>query len=210
LLTSIAQVFNERGLGVIVRGAEAARSKDDRQIHMAQDAAHDLIRDALQTYRREHRNLPARVVVHKTSVFNVAEKDGVEAALREASVEQYDLVSFGPSLTRLFRSGYYPPLRGTFFDLDSSRGSLYARGSVEFYREYPGMYIPKPLLLRYDSVSESPLRIAGETLALTKMNWNNTQSESSLPITVRASRQVGQILKYIGDEEFQHLYKFFM
>ena len=39
LQTSVAQVFNERGDGVIVRGAQAAQSKDDRQPHLTGEDA---------------------------------------------------------------------------------------------------------------------------------------------------------------------------
>ena len=37
-------------------------------------------------------------------------------------------------------------------------------------------------------------------MALTKMNWNNTQLDNSLPITIKAARQVGEILKYITED----------
>jgi hypothetical protein len=33
------------------------------------------------------------------------------------------------------------------------------------------------------------------------MNWNNTQFDGHDPITVRAARQVGKILKYVGPDE---------
>jgi hypothetical protein len=39
LLTSVALVFNERGEGVIVKGAQAQLSKDDRQPHLAESDA---------------------------------------------------------------------------------------------------------------------------------------------------------------------------
>lgn len=43
------------------------------------------------------------------------------------------------------------------------------------------------------------------------MNWNNTQFDNLNPITIRASRQVGSILKYTAeDDRIEHLYKFFM
>ena len=38
-----------------------------------------------------------------------------------------------------------------------------------------------------------------ETLALTKMNWNGTQFDGALPITLKAARQVGDILKYVPE-----------
>ncbi|MHC5822553.1 MAG: argonaute/piwi family protein, partial [Nostoc sp.] len=69
LLTSTAQIFNERGEGVILRGGQAELSKDDRQPYLPASDASDLLSNALAKYRREHRNLPARVVLHKTSRF---------------------------------------------------------------------------------------------------------------------------------------------
>jgi hypothetical protein len=76
LSTSIAQVFNERGDGVIVRGAAATISKEDRQPHLAEEDAYQLLADALDLYRREHKNLPARVAAFKTSRHNAAELAG--------------------------------------------------------------------------------------------------------------------------------------
>jgi hypothetical protein len=40
-----------------------------------------------------------------------------------------------------------------------------------------------------------------QRLALTKMNWNNTQFDGGEPITLRAARQVANILRYVGEEE---------
>lgn len=98
------------------------------------------------------------------------------------------------------RPGDYPPLRGTALRLDDENSVLYTRGSVEFYRTYPGKYVPNPLTLRAQrqdtSTWETLLR---ETLALTKMNWNNTQLDGGLPITMRAARQVGEILKHVPE-----------
>ena len=76
---------------------------------------------------------------------------------------------------------------------------LYAKGSVEFFRTYPGMYVPMPLLLRMKETSQPLPFLAEEVLALSKMNWNNTQFDGGFPITVRAARNVGDILKYVPD-----------
>jgi len=58
------------------------------------------------------------------------------------------------------------------------------------------MYLPRGLELELVEADSSPRQLAEEALALTKMNWNNTQFDSALPITLRAARQVGGILKY--------------
>jgi hypothetical protein len=46
------------------------------------------------------------------------------------------------------------------------------------------MYVPRALEIELVATEESPKVLAQEILALTKMNWNNTQFHSSNPITV--------------------------
>ena len=108
LLTSVAQVFNERGEGVIVKGAQAQLDKDDRQPHLSEDDARLLLKNAVQVYRREHRTSPARLVVHKTSKMTEGEVRGFRAAGDEHQIDAVELVSVRRSLTRLFREGTYP------------------------------------------------------------------------------------------------------
>jgi hypothetical protein len=211
LLTSTAQIFNERGEGMVLRGGTAHFSKDDRQIHLSAEDAFQLLKNALEIYRREHKNFPARVVVHKSSSHNKDEIDGFERALQDFYIdsELADFVSVTRSYTRLFRGNKYPPLRGTFFDTGGELLVLYTKGSVDFFSAYPGLYVPCPLGFRCDSTAETPTFIAQEILALTKMNWNNTQFDGGQPITLRAARQVGNILKYLGSD-FEPYYRFYM
>lgn len=211
IFTSSAQVFNERGHGLIVRGSPAKITKDDRNIHMTGDGAYKLITDALAAYRGEHRTMPARVVVHKTSPFDEEEIDGFIKGIEERNVEFYDLVNISRSYTRLFRVGLYPPLRGTAIIVDEDRALLYSRGGIEFFQTYPGMYVPRPIdILAVDS-DRSVSAITKEVLALTKMNWNNTQFDNSMPITLQAARKVGRILKYVGpNDRANSLYSFYM
>ena len=146
LRTAMAQVFNERGDGVVVRGGAAHFDSDDRQPHLDEVGAAHLLRLALDQYRKTHYTMPARVVLHKSSLYSNQERSGFEQALSERSIHTFDLLTIGPSSTRLFRSGAYPPLRGTLLKLDATTQVLYTQGSVDFYRTYPGMYIPNPLL----------------------------------------------------------------
>jgi hypothetical protein len=123
--------------------------------------------------------------------------------------ELADFVSVTRSYTRLFRGNKYPPLRGTLFDTGGELFVLYTKGSVDFFSAYPGLYVPRPLGFRCDRTAETPTFIAQEILALTKMNWNNTQFDGGQPITLRAARQVGNILKYL-DADFEPYYRFYM
>ena len=201
IFTSSAQVFNERGQGLIVRGSPAKIAKNDRDIHMTGDGAHKLITDALGAYRDEHRTMPARVVVHKTSGFDDEDAKGFIRGIEEKNIDLYDLVNVSKSYIRLFRVGLYPPLRGTAIEVDEDRVILYSRGGVDFFQTYPGMYVPRPVDVFAEDSDRSISDIAREVLALTKMNWNNTEFDNSMPITIQAARRVGRILKYIGTNE---------
>ncbi len=177
--TSVAQVFNALGDGVIVRGGPARISGDDRQPHLTRDDAHALLLAALDAYRREHRTLPARVVLHKTSSFTSAEIDGFQGAADERFLDTLEMSWItGREGARLFRSGSAPPLRGTLLALADRELALYTKGSVDFYSTYPGMYVPRPLGIRPVRPVRSPGDTAAEILALTKMNWNQTRLEA--------------------------------
>ncbi|MXW74581.1 MAG: hypothetical protein F4Z58_00890 [Acidimicrobiaceae bacterium] len=199
--TSVAQIFDERGEGVVVRGGPAARQKDDRQPHLRRQDAEGLLGEALDTYVREHQHYPARVVLHKTSQFDDEEVSGFESAVDERHIRHLELLWIVDASegTRLFRKGDYPVLRGTFASIGERRHILYTRGSVEFYRVYPGMYIPTPLGIRPAVTERSIEHLAEEVLALSKMNWNQSQLDGRLPITLRASRKVAGILKNLPD-----------
>jgi hypothetical protein len=72
----------------------------------------------------------------------------------------------------------------------------------------PGFNISYLILLPFISQ-----RWASPTLALTKMNWNSTDFDELFPITLRAAKQVGSILKYleeVSDDDIKQFYRFYM
>jgi len=209
--TSVAQIFNERGQGMILRGGEAFKSEEDRQLHLTRDDTAKLLNTVLKEFHREWKHWPSRAVVHKTSLFNEEELAGCHDALKTFGVESCDLLSVRDSFIRLFRKGQYPPLRGTFLNLDESHSILYTRGSIDFYQLYPGMYVPRSLEIITADTERAAKILAREILALTKMNWNNTQFDAAFPITVKAARQVGAILRYLdSNSSIQQRYAFYM
>ncbi|HVJ07864.1 MAG TPA: hypothetical protein VM554_05735 [Acidisarcina sp.] len=211
LTTSMAQVFNELGEGVVVRGGSASLSKDDRQPHLSGDDCQALITDALAKYRDVHRTLPARVVIHKSSPFSQEEEAGARKAIKEARIDIYDLIHVNDSEIRLYRDGVYPPLRGTFLQTSGRSGVLYTKGSVPFFETYPGMYVPKPVSIKIAAGDQTPLGHAREILALTKMNWNSTQFDGGMPLTLTAAQSVGNVLKHCQDNQrIEPRYSFYM
>jgi hypothetical protein len=193
-----------------VQGARVEVDKEDRQARLDFDGIYSLLKGALQNYRQEHGNFPARVVVHKTSSFSVPEMGGTKKVLAESGISRFDLLSMSGGWMRLARKSYYPPLRGSFWQMDDKRTLLYTNGSVQLYEEYPGLYVPRTLLLNHDYYQTDKQQIAAEVLTLTKMNWNNSQITALEPITLRAARQVGRIMKYAAAPDSALNYRFFM
>lgn len=198
LWTSTAQMFDERGRGLILRGARAQTETRGRHPYLTAKDAEDLVVQSIAAYKAHHRHVPARLVVLKTSRFRPEEAEGIDAALGKSGIEMSDLVWVQESSPiAIFRDGNYPVLRGTFVDL-GGKGLLYTRGSVPFYGTFPGLRVPRPLLLVPHENSDSKiLTLAKDVLALTKVNWNTTQFDQKLPAPIKAAREVGRILKHV-------------
>jgi hypothetical protein len=198
LWTSTAQMFDERGRGLIIRGARAQTESRGRHPYLTEADAEDLVAQSITAYKLHHKHVPARIVVLKTSKFRPEEAEGIQAALKRFDIALCDLVWIQESSPiAVLREGNYPILRGTFVDL-RGKGLLYTRGSVPYYGTYPGLRIPRPLLLVPHEDSDSALsKLAEEVLALTKVNWNTTQFDQKLPAPIKAARDVGRILKHI-------------
>ena len=198
LWTSTAQMFDERGRGLILRGARAQTEARGRHPYLTAKDAEDLVIQSVAAYKAHHKHVPARLVVLKTSRFRLEEAEGIESALQTLGIEMSDLLWVQESSPiAVFRDGNYPVLRGTFVDL-SGKGLLYTRGSVPYYGTYPGLRVPRPLLLVPHENSDSViLTLAKDVLALTKVNWNTTQFDQKLPAPIKAARDVGRILKHI-------------
>lgn len=211
LTTSMAQVFNELGEGIVVRGGAASLSKEDRQPHLSAEDCERLITNALAKYRDVHQTLPARIVIHKSSPFSADEEAGARKAIKEERINIFDLVHVTDSDIRLYRDGVYPPLRGTFVQTSGRSGVLYTRGSVPFFETYPGMYVPRPVSIKIAAGDQTPLAHAKEILALTKMNWNSTQFDGWMPLTLTAAHSVGNVLKHCEEtQRIEPRYSFYM
>lgn len=211
LNTSLAQIFDELGNGLILRGTPIDMTRDDRVPHLSAEQAYELLTAALNEYRVALRNYPARIVVHKSSNFSSDEMEGLTQAATDLRIDTVDLVTVMDSKLRLFREGNYPPYRGARIEMDDRRHLLYTRGSVWYYQTYTGLYIPQPIELRIVRSEESPSFIAREVLGLSKMNWNNTQFDGKYPVTLGCARKVGEIMKYLGERDVPQIrYGFYM
>lgn len=211
LNTSIAQIFDELGNGVILRGTPVEIDKDDERPHLSAKQAYDLLTQALSEYKVALSNFPGRLVLHKSSNYNAGELEGFKGAAKALHVGTVDFVTLMDTKLKLFRKGIYPPYRGTHIELDKETHLLYTRGAVKYYQTYTGLYVPQPLEIRIIESDESLGVVCGEILSLTKMNWNNTQFDGKYPITIGCARRVGQIMKYLDEgDKPQISYSYYM
>lgn len=209
--SSLAQVFDEFGHGIILRGTPVSIDKKNRRPYLNADQAYALLWDALEEYDRALEHMPARIVIHKSSHFRDSELEGFRRALDEKGIRSKDFVAITDTDIRLFSDKDYPPKRGTLLTISETEGVFYTRGTVDFYKTYPGMYVPNPLKITVYEQDSSLESLCEEILGLTKMNWNNTQMDGRLPITLECARKIGDIMKYVGPaEKPQVSYSFYM
>jgi hypothetical protein len=192
LWTSTAQMFDERGRGLILRGARAQTETRGRHPYLTANDAEELVAQSITAYGAHHRHVPARVVILKTSRFRPEEAEGIDAPLKKFGIEMADLLWVQESSPiAVFRDGNYPVLRGTFIDLNG-KGLLYTRGSVPYYGTYPGLRVPRPLLLVPHENSDSTIStLAKDVLALTKLTGTQRSSIKSFPPRSRRRERLG-------------------
>ncbi|MGZ3657883.1 MAG: argonaute/piwi family protein [Bdellovibrionota bacterium] len=210
LQTSMAQAFSDRGDGIILRGESFEwDSRTQGEPHLSQESAYRLIASVIEQYSKHLRRAPARVVVHKSSSFSPDELKGMREAL--GNIPYHDFLSVGRSNVRFLRMGEEPPLRGTVIEIAPKRYVMYTGGYVPFFRVYPGLRIPSPLLVNHQCGSGAITDILQETLALTKLNWNAASFATANPITVDFSNNVGLILSELPEEvQPRPHYRFYM
>lgn len=195
--TGIAQAFDEQGNGLVLRGQDFIWdvSKHGNSPHMSALVAEELVSLVLKRYRDELKQLPRRVVIHKTSEYWPDEREGLRAALK--GVDQFDFVAVRSTEDiRLLREARYPILRGSYIAIGDIH-LLYTTGYISALQAFPHGHVPVPLKLT-DHVGDSSIKdVLGELMVLTKMNWNSSNFGGSLPITLRFSGLVGEIMKEV-------------
>ena len=152
----------------------------------------------LSEYERRTGGAPLRVVLHKTSHFDEAERAGFVSALSETPV--VSLVTLVPSQFRLLRYGSYPPKVGTLCTINDDRTFLFTSGFMPELGTYPGPHVPQPFEVRCLG-NESSQAAAQDVLNLTRMNWNTADIRGKWPVSLSFSRRVGGILDEYGEDD---------
>jgi hypothetical protein len=206
---SVAQAFSNEVEPFALKGALVSHEqRRDRQPYLNETQSASLMADVLEKYKDRAGMLPARVVVHKTSMYQPEEERGFRSAA-EAHVPACDLVWMRSTAFRLIRKGMQEPWRGTLCTV-GDESYLFTSGYVAWWDEYPGPHIPAPLQIGSCGTTDIRER-AREVLALTKMNWNSTEGIGRFPITISFARKVGTLMTELSDNQIPNpSYRFYM
>jgi len=213
MYTSLAQVFDRRGDGIVVRGDKFDWDPSNwgRSPHLPRLAAESVLRKALDKYREVSLTNPKRVVLHKSSKCWPDELNGFMDAVKDIS--QYDFVAMYQRGTRFFREGAYPPLRGTLCQVGDCASYLYTSGYTPNLGTYPGPYVPEPIEIVEHFGDSSVQQLSREILSLTKLNWNSATFSCGFPMTLFFAREVGKILSEVSEADvpfIQSSFRFYM
>ena len=140
-----------------------------------------------------HDVMPSRIVIHKTSSYWDEEKEGFLSAIE--NIPKKDLITIADTGIKFYRPNEFSVLRGTLIsNQDFSRNMLYTTGFVPSLDTYPGLGIPKPLLIKPEVLDSNITDVCREILSFTKLDWNNTFMYRRHPVTLSVSKKVGNVL----------------
>ena len=207
---SAAQMFLDSGDGTVFKGNIGPwESTTENEFHLNKEAAKDLVRMALESYFDKHAgNYPKEVFVHGRAGFADDEWEGFKAVVEELcpQTKLTGIVIRESSKLKLFRDVQgedcrYGNLRGLAYILDNRDGYLWTRGFVPRMDTSMSMEIPNPLRIRIDRSTDDEVsmqQVLKDILALSKLNYNACIYGDGLPVTLRFSDMIGNILTAVG------------
>lgn len=189
----VARIFLATGEALILKGDPFEWSDPDlrAQPHLNYEQAVALQDKIITEYIKTHKKPPERVVLHKSSAFTPEEKNGF---LATDVVEQIDLLTLTQSQMSWYREGTYPTVRGNVFRVSESEFYIFTLGYIPQLKTFPKPGIPTPVRVRPANLDSLERKMCKEILSLTRLNWNNADFCDQMPITISASRRIGNIL----------------
>lgn len=186
---------------------------DWKRPSLSSQHANDVLSDVIDLFRRQRSSQdPKRIVVHKSSPFTDEEKLGFNHAVKDIEIVDYCHVKANCGIMAFPEKEKFPPIRGTYI-FDDNNFLLYTSGYVSLSKTYLGGSTPNPILIKAERLDSTPEQIGIDMMSLTKLDWNNANLYTRLPVTVSVSKKVGLILsesKARDLDNFPSNYRFYM
>ncbi|MBL7932930.1 MAG: hypothetical protein JNL60_13565 [Bacteroidia bacterium] len=199
---SAAQMFLKDGDGSVFRGNIGAwQGKNDKDFHLDSSSSEQLLGMALDDYKEKWKKYPVEIFIHGRANFTSDEWGGFTTALskRQASTKLVGIVIKDSYDLKMFRSAENQPcnygvMRGLSFIVSEREAYLYTRGFIPRLNTASSLEIPNPLHVRISRGDANIKEVLSDILALTKLNYNACIYGDGLPVTLRFSDNIGNIL----------------
>lgn len=204
---SAAQMFLEDGDGAIFRGNIGLfKSEDSIGYHLDKESAENLLGLALDDFFESQGDYPKELFIHGRVQFEDAEWTGFKNAVdkRKAKTQLNGILikdtrSDNRRKLKLFKETYkqknnYGVMRGLGWIINDESGYLFTRGFIPRLGTTNHLETANPLYIEVNRGSANIETVMQDVLALTKLNYNACIYGDGLPVTLRFSDLIGNIL----------------
>ena len=203
---SAAQMFLDSGDGVVFRGNIGPWiSKDEKSFHLDRNSAKDLLFIAIQAYKQRHGTYPKELFIHGRAAFTDEEWKGFQDATALAPETKLVgvMIKEGNSFRLLKDNGdsasQYGVLRGLCLYVDDKSGYLWTKGFIPKTETSNHLEVACPLQIEVNRGKADLKTVFSDIMALTKLNYNACIYGDGLPVTLRFSNTIGDILTAIPE-----------
>jgi len=207
---SIAHLFLHTGECLVLTGQPFLWDRPEVSPRLTEEQA-SLVRDQIvEAYRDTHKQDPDRLVIYKKTTFDLKEKDGFLSA--SDSVRQVDLLTVQSSTIDWYRDRKWPILRGTVIKCPTSEYYIFTLGFIQEMQTFPKPGLPISVRVKPFNLDSPETKMCKEILALSKLNWNNTDFSDQFPVTLSVSDKISEILSEAKAREIKpsNQYRYYM
>lgn len=198
---SAAQMFLKDGDGTVFRGNIGLWKSPNKEYHLDTRSAEELLGMALDDYFDKWSCYPIEMFIHGRANFTDAEWKGFTNALetRRASTSLVGITIKYSHDLKFFRDAIegtskYGVLRGIALNISAFEAYLFTIGYVPRLQTSLSMEIPNPIHIRINRGTCDLDIVLKDIMALTKLNYNACIYGDGLPVTLKFSNIIGDIL----------------
>lgn len=203
---SAAQMFLDSGDGVVFKGNIGPwMGKNEKTYHLNQESAKDLLNIATESYVEKHGYYPKEMFIHGRTAFTDEEWNGFSDALKNSpetklvGVTINDIDGFRLYKDNISEKNLYGIMRGLGLLVNEKSGYLWTKGYIPKTETSNHLEVSRPIKIVINRGESDITIVMQDILGLTKLNYNACIYGDGLPVTLRFSNCIGDILTAIPD-----------
>jgi hypothetical protein len=207
---SITHLFLHSGECLVLTGQPFQWDEPEVTPRLTEEQASEIRSKLIEAYSDTHTQAPSRLVIHKKTAFSAEEKNGFLKG--DDSVRQTDLLTVQNSSIDWYRNGKWPILRNMVIKCPGPEYFIFTLGFIQEMQTFPKPGIPIPVRVQPFNLDSPETKMCKEILALSKLNWNNTDFSDQFPVTLSVSDTISEILTEARAREIKpsNQYRYYM